>query len=92
MNTILESYRAEIDTVDAELLKLLNRRVGLAHLIKLLKQRNGLSLYDPAREQDILARMNNINLGPMDERAVTRIFRRILYESRRIAVQTRNEL
>jgi len=82
---LLKSYRAEIDSVDSRVLELLNRRVSLVKLIGLLKQRHGLSLYDPARERDILARMNNTNLGPMDETAVTKIFRRILHESRRIA-------
>jgi chorismate mutase-like protein len=84
-NISLESWRAEIDSIDAELLRLLNKRASLVMEIGRLKLRAGVPFYDPTREQNILARANQINIGPMDKRAITKIFRRIIFESRRIA-------
>lgn len=85
VNSRLERWRAEIDLIDAELLRLLNRRASIVVAIGRLKQRAGLPFHDPNRERNILGRVNQINVGPMDERAVIKIFGRIIFESRRIA-------
>jgi chorismate mutase-like protein len=85
VNVGLESWRAEIDSIDAELLRLLNKRASLVVEIGRLKRRVGVPFYDPHRERNILARAHRINIGPMDKRAITKIFRRIMFESRRIA-------
>ena len=39
---------------------------------------------DPDREQYVLTRLQDINTGPLDDRAVYKLFRRIIRESRRI--------
>lgn len=80
----IEDWRAQIDEIDGELLRLLNRRASLAVQIGALKRHAGLPLYDAARERDVLARTCRDNRGPLDERAVTRIFRRVIRESRRV--------
>ena len=49
-----------------------------------LKEEEGLSLCAPEREQKVIAGMKNLNDGPLDGEAVTRIFRAIMDESRRI--------
>jgi chorismate mutase len=83
----IEDWRAQIDEVDNELLRLLNRRARLAARIGGMKSKAGLPLYDPEREQEILARACRANAGPLDERSVARIFRRIMCETR--AMQAR---
>jgi chorismate mutase len=66
------------------LLRLLNTRARLAVQIGVLKRRAGLPIEDAERERDVLARACRANAGPLDERAVTEIFRRIIIESRRL--------
>ena len=80
----IEDWRAEIDAIDNELLRLINRRARLAVRVGVIKQRAGLPLCDRDRERDVLARAQRINLGPLADEAVAKIFRRIIYESRRI--------
>ena len=76
------SWRAEIDEIDRELLRLLNRRARASAHIAELKLAAGLPLCDPARERAVLASACQVNAGPLDERAVAKIFRRIIRESR----------
>ncbi|MCA1816684.1 MAG: chorismate mutase [Acidobacteria bacterium] len=80
----IEDWRARIDELDDELLRLLNTRARLAVRIGMLKRRAGLPIEDAERERDVLARARRANAGPLDERAVAEIFRRIILESRRL--------
>ena len=80
----IEHWRKEIDDIDAELLRLLNARARLALKVGALKQAADLPCRDPERERNVLHRLQAINYGPLDERAVNKVFRRIIRESRRI--------
>ena len=80
----IEYWRKEIDDIDAELLQLLNMRARLALKVGALKQAQDLPICDPDRERDVLQRLQEINSGPLDERAVGKVFRRIIRESRRL--------
>src|SRR2546423_15556473 len=84
----IEDWRAQIDEVDNELLRLLNRRARLAARIGGMKLRAGLPLYDPDREREVLARACRAHAGPPDERAVARLFRPVMRETR--AMQKRD--
>jgi chorismate mutase-like protein len=79
----IEDWRKEIDAIDGELLRLVNRRARIALRLGALKSVAGLPLADPERERDVLARARRGNSGPLDGEAVARIFRRIIRESRR---------
>ena len=80
----IDHWRKEIDDIDAELLRLLNMRARLAMKVGALKQAANLPFCDPDRERTVLQRLREINAGPLDERAVGKVFRRIICESRRI--------
>ena len=80
----IEHWRKEIDDIDAELLRLLNMRARLALKVGFLKQAAHLPYCDPERERIVLQRLQEINDGPLDERAIGRVFRRIIRESRRV--------
>ena len=75
--------RAEIDRLDAELLRLINQRAGLGTKLLTLKRAAGLPICDPSRELEVLCRAREGNSGPLDDRAVEEIFRRIVLETRR---------
>jgi len=77
--------RKKIDGIDAKLVSLLNRRTRLAIEIGEFKRRNRLGAVSLSREREILRRVRERNSGPLDPRAMTRLFRAILAESRRAA-------
>jgi chorismate mutase len=80
----IEHWRKEIDEIDAELLRLLNIRARLALKVGALKQAAQLPFCDPERERIVLHRLQELNGGPLDERAIDKVFRRIIRESRRV--------
>jgi len=80
----IEYWRAEIDEIDRELLQLLNRRARLAMKVGALKKTAGLPCCDPEREHVVLRTLQKANTGPLDQRAVAKLFRRIIVESRRV--------
>ena len=84
----IEHWRKEIDDIDAELLRLLNMRARLALKVGALKQAANLPFCDPDRERSVLRRLQAMNCGPLDERAVNKVFRRIIRESRRVQAAT----
>ena len=83
----LEDQRAEINNLDSELLRLLNRRARIALKVGESKQASGLSLCDHTREREVIDRMCKANEGPLDDRAIIELYRVIIHESRRL--QTR---
>jgi chorismate mutase-like protein len=83
----IEYWRTEIDELDRELLRLLNRRARLAMEIGALKKAAGLPCCDPERERVVLRDLQKANAGPLPARAITKLFRRIIRESRDLETQ-----
>jgi chorismate mutase len=80
----IEDWRAEIDKIDGELLRLLNRRAELAVRVGESKRRAGRAVEDRVREREVLERARENNRGPLDGDALARLFRAIIRESRRL--------
>lgn len=78
----LENLRKKIDAIDAQLLDLFNRRAELVLKVGQVKQQMGLKLFDPEREEQILAAIKANNKGPLPNQSVARLFERIIDESR----------
>lgn len=76
----IDNPRAEINAIDAELLRLLNKRAEIALKVGEVKRRDDISLCDPNREREVLTRLCEQNPGPLDEQNVTNIFQRIIDE------------
>src|SRR5438270_12486700 len=83
----LNDWRREIDALDVELLRLLNRRAAIACEIAAIKVASGLPAFDGTRERQVLARVAEQNTGPLDEQSVTDIFAGIIRETRRLGTQ-----
>ena len=66
--------RAEIDAIDSELLRLLNRRAEIALRVGAAKAGRDTSLCDPKREREVLARLSGENPGPFDDESIENIF------------------
>ncbi|MCC6329089.1 MAG: prephenate dehydratase [Acidobacteria bacterium] len=80
--------RAEIDQIDSELLRLLNRRASIALRVGAAKSDLDASLCDPKREREVLARLKAENPGPFDEAGIENIFQRIIDESLHLQQRT----
>lgn len=80
----IDELRKEIDRLDGELLRIFNRRAGLALEIGKIKKDRGLPVYDPTREKAIFERMKGENPGPLEDGAIVRLFERVIDESRRL--------
>ena len=83
----LEDWRQEIDALDMELLRLLNRRAAIAGEIAVVKLAAGLPAYDPRREEQVLERITKKNVGPFEPASLVAIFRSIIHETRRLGTE-----
>src|SRR5688572_13369394 len=77
----IENPRAEIDGIDSEILRLLNRRAEIALRVGAVKAEKDASLVDPLRESQVLARLTEENPGPFEAHSIENIFQRIIDES-----------
>ena len=74
----LAAFRARIDALDEEIVRLLNERTTAAGKIGLLKGRSDASVYVPAREKSVLDRVVRLNQGPLTDRNIRAIYREIM--------------
>ena len=87
-NTLTE-LRAQIDSLDQELLTLLNRRASLALEVGALKHREGSAVFRPDREAQVIARLSAGNLGPLKPEGVSAIWREIMSACRALEAAQR---
>jgi chorismate mutase len=80
----IDDLRVRIDEIDAQLVRLLNTRAECALAIGQQKRIAGLNVYQPGREADVLAHVQAINTGPLDNAAIRRLFERVIDEARRL--------
>jgi chorismate mutase len=78
----IEDWRRRIDEIDRQLVELLNERSRCAIEIGHMKRSLGLPIYQPDREQEILANVERLNPGPLADTAVRRLFERVIDEAR----------
>lgn len=78
----LDDWRARIDALNAQLVKLLNERARCAEQIAAFKQRAGLPVFDSRRERVVLDKVSAQNEGPLSDEALHRIFNCIMEEHR----------
>ncbi|HXX53115.1 MAG TPA: prephenate dehydratase [Thermodesulfovibrionales bacterium] len=77
----LKNLRGEIDSIDEEILNLLNRRAGIVIEVARIKRQENTRFYSPEREKEILHRLISINKGPFPNSAIKPLFREILSAS-----------
>jgi chorismate mutase len=78
----ISDWRRRMDEIDKQLVDLLNERCKCALEIGHLKQQSHIPLYQPAREQEVLANAERNNQGPLKDAAIRRLFERIIDEAR----------
>ena len=78
----LNDWRRRIDEIDKKLVELLNARSQCALEIGKLKQVAKIPLYQPDRENEVLANAESNNSGPLTDAAIRRLFEHIIDEAR----------
>lgn len=81
MNDKIESLRTRIDDLNLRLLDLLSQRAEIAEAIGELQSQQGLSHYDPVREQRMLEALTESNRGPFTDATVKSLFKQIFQAS-----------
>ncbi|GJL75064.1 prephenate dehydratase [Nitrosomonas sp.] len=76
MTEQLKQLRDEIDKIDGEILKLVNKRAAYAQQIGIIKESD--TIYRPEREAQILSRVRQDNPGPLDDTRIARLFTEIM--------------
>src|SRR6185369_15052984 len=74
----LGKLRAEIDSVDSEVLRLLNRRAALANQVGEIKRAEGSTVFRAEREAQVINGLEAANPGPLKNANVATIWREIM--------------
>ena len=82
----IDGWRERINAIDAQLLELLNERARCAIEVGKVKMERGMKIHNPERERFVINRLKEMNMGPLDNGAVERLFRKIIEECRRIEI------
>lgn len=77
----MDGLREQIDAVDEQIVRLLDRRARLAHKIGEIKRDQGLETYAPARERAVMNRLGELGEGDFPRRGLEAVFREIISSS-----------
>ncbi|MEJ8812595.1 prephenate dehydratase [Variovorax ureilyticus] len=77
-NASLADLRVQIDSLDQQLLDLLNRRAHVAEQVGEVKKREGTPYFRPDRVAQVIEKMQQSNQGPLKSQHVAAIWREIM--------------
>jgi chorismate mutase len=80
---VVRRLRDEISQIDAAIVEAVNRRLELVARLKRHKETRGLDFVDRAREDDILATLQEANRGPLSAAGVQELVSEILALTKR---------
>jgi chorismate mutase/prephenate dehydratase len=83
----IKSLRQKIDSIDGQILALLNERAKLALDVGRVKSGSRMDPYNPQREGEILKRLESENPGPFPGRAISLVFREIISACRSLEAE-----
>ncbi len=83
----LKSLRQKIDSLDEQILHLLNQRAEVALEVGRVKSETRRDPYNPQREEEILKRLESQNSGPFPQKAVSSVFQEIISACRSLEVE-----
>ncbi|WP_228283444.1 chorismate mutase [Arcobacter sp. FWKO B] len=85
----LKVLRNQLDSIDDEVLHLLNKRMEIVKLVGELKHKSGGAIYRPEREREIIKRLSGQSKGLLNESAIEAIFLEIFAVSRNLELPER---
>ncbi|MCK4258906.1 MAG: bifunctional 3-deoxy-7-phosphoheptulonate synthase/chorismate mutase [Halanaerobiales bacterium] len=80
----IQKLREELDVINKQLLKLLNRRAEVVQKVGQIKKENNLPIYDPEREQVMYAKIVANNTGPFSDETIEHLFKEIAKASTKL--------
>jgi chorismate mutase / prephenate dehydratase len=89
LNPALLELRSQIDTLDRELLGLLNQRARLAQAVGEIKKHEGSVVFRPEREAQVIDGLKAGNPGPLKADSIAPIWREIMSACRALETPTR---
>jgi chorismate mutase/prephenate dehydratase len=84
MTDRLDDLRAQIDELDGQIVRLLNRRARLGLEAGQAKSRDGRPIADGEREREVLVRVAMANDGPLPQDALLALYRQLIETIRRL--------
>jgi chorismate mutase/prephenate dehydratase len=84
MTDRLDELRSQIDELDREIVKLLNRRARLGLEAGKAKTRDGRAVADARREREVLVRVAMANDGPLPQDALLVLYRQLIETIKRL--------
>ena len=82
----LDNLRKKIDSLDSEIIRLLNERIEIVQQIGNAKKESGAEIYVPSRERAVFEKIKGLNKGPLPEESAHAIYREIM--SAALALET----
>jgi chorismate mutase/prephenate dehydratase len=89
MEDALQKIRQQIDTIDDQLIKLLNERMELVRQVGEIKRAGNAIIYRPEREKSIIDRLEKKSNGLLSRAAIEAIFLEIFAVSRNFELPER---
>ncbi len=87
----IKSLRKEIDSIDDQLLELINQRTSIVDKLGILKKDSN-NIVDKKREAEVISRLLNLHKGNFSRDSVVRIWREIFHTSANIQLKKNNIL
>ena len=82
MAAAVKTLRNQIDKLDLQILKLLNERAGCAAEIGKYKVEQGVDVFSPAREEEVIQNLLDHSKGPLDATTIRAIYRDLISGAR----------
>ncbi len=82
--TGLNELRDKLDSIDNQVLELINERMEVVHQVGVLKAQSGGAIYRPERERAIVDRLDGLNAGKLNREAIEALFLEIFAISRNL--------
>jgi chorismate mutase len=74
----IDDWRKKIDTMDEQIVQLINQRAEAARAIGELKRNSALPVYEPQREQQVFDHVRSVNPGPLADAEILDVYERII--------------
>ena len=88
----IEKLRKSIDEISLEILNLLNKRADIVKQIGIEKEKLGIEICNPLREETLSSILCKNNKGPFSNEAIKRIFKTIYDESKDLQIVKKDKI
>ncbi|MCP3872515.1 MAG: prephenate dehydratase [Desulfobacteraceae bacterium] len=80
----LNTLRDQIDSIDSQILDLINQRLEIGKKVGCIKRKTGGQILDRSRERRVIEKLSKINQGPADKELLSYFFNVIITATREI--------